>query len=78
MSKPLAKSLHTVTAIVQVARFYKATHDARFYKATHDGIGFDDAVHAALSILGYDMRVTPDVYGLADKALSIVKKGAAA
>jgi hypothetical protein len=67
MSKPLAKSLHTVTAIVQVARFYKATHD---------GIGFDDAVHAALSILGYDMRVTPDVYGLADKALSIVKKGA--
>lgn len=63
MSKPLAKSLHTVTVLVNVARYYKATHD---------GITVQDSAHAALAILGYDVRTTSDTYGLLDKAIAIL------
>ena len=56
MTKPIAKSLHTVTVLVRVARDIQA----RQHMAN------DDAVTHALNLLGLgDM---PDVYGLALQA----------
>ena len=64
MIKTLPKSLHTVTAIVAVARYYRATND---------GVTSKDAVFAALAILGYgNLEKDQDQYGLVDKAASIL------
>ncbi len=55
----LPKSLHTITAIVRVARFLIAQE----LNAMPDG-----AVDRAVAILGYDLAVDP--HGLAAKALA--------
>jgi hypothetical protein len=59
MTKPLAKSLHTVTVLVRLARFVSANF------AIH--AGSDEAVDEALDILG--LRDMPDPYGLRAAAL---------
>ena len=57
MAKPLAKSLHTVTVLVRVAR------DIMSRNPTLSAFG---AIHAALDLLGLgDM---PDDYALANQA----------
>lgn len=58
-SKTLAKSLHTVTAIVQVARLLKSVH------VTYDNA---EAVACALIVLGYEGASDP--YDLAARALA--------
>jgi len=65
MSKPIPKSLHTVTAIVQVARYYRATNS---------GITHEYAVFAAIAILGYSVEKDQDPYGLASKATAILNQ----
>lgn len=63
MSKPLAKSLHTVTVLVRVALDIQKRHPER------DSFS---AVYAALNLLGLgDM---PDDYGLVTAALKQVRK----
>lgn len=66
MSTPrtLAKSLHTVTTLSNVARHYRATHA---------GCTAHDAVRAALSIIGYDERTTIDPHDLIARAVAIVE-----
>lgn len=64
ITKTLAKSLHTVTVLVQVARYYRATNE---------GVTSKDAVFAALAILGYgNLEKDQDPYSLVDKAASIL------
>ncbi len=53
--KPLAKSLHTVSVIVRVARYLL------------DDAGVEQAVANAIDVLGY--HDAPDPYGLAAAAL---------
>jgi len=60
--KPIAKSLHTITVIAQVATMIRTTNSA-------DSI--DGAVEMALQILG--LAGKPDVYGLAAKAVKSVR-----
>ena len=57
MTKPLAKSLHTITVLVRVARDIKARHPER---------DTFSAVYAALDLLG--LNGMPDTYGLALQA----------
>ena len=59
--KPIAKSLHTITVIAQVAAMIRATNSA----------SVDGAVEMALQILG--LAGKPDVYGLAAKAAKSVR-----
>jgi hypothetical protein len=66
-TKALAKSLHTVTVIVAVAR-------AEMDRTTAD---VHSAVHEALHILGY-AGSSPDPYGLADKARAVLRAEVAA
>ena len=54
--KPVAKSLHTITVLYQVAR----------YLADQNGEDFDAAMHEATRILGLAGRDDP--YGLVAKA----------
>lgn len=63
----LAKSLHTITAIVQVARYYKAIHHGM-------GLSDSDCIRAAVGILGYDIRVTNDEHGLIEKSLRTLSR----
>lgn len=65
MSKPLAKSLHTVTVLVRVARLIQATDNSGY--SNHWAIG------KALTALGLDAM--PDTYGLANAALKQLDKG---
>ena len=63
MSKPLAKSLHTITVLVRVALYMKGKNPE-----------FNNvfAVDMALGILGLgDM---PDVHGLAEQAIKQLNK----
>jgi hypothetical protein len=60
-TKPVAKSLHTITVLVQVARLI-GRHEPEF---TPQG-----CVNAAMRELGLANR--PDPYGLADRALAIL------
>jgi hypothetical protein len=62
MSKPLAKSLHTVTVLVRVALHAKYN--------THMSNGH--AVCAALAVLGLTNQ--PDSYGLAEQAIKQLDK----
>lgn len=71
MTKPLAKSLHTITVIKQVARMWRNTDTGR-------GAGgpirdWSDYVYSALVTL--DLHDKPDNYGLADAAIAQLKKG---
>jgi hypothetical protein len=61
--KTLAKSLHTVSVLVNVARTAPAT-----FVATADRVTF------ALMVLGYEN--SPDPYGLAARAVAILEKDA--
>ncbi len=86
MTKPLAKSLHTVTVLVAIARstawVNEVMKDRRFYGAdvlpddlrkTHD-IEIRHAVDYALRVLG--LTELPDTYGLRDQAIAKLTKGA--
>lgn len=68
MPKPLAKSLHTVSVLVNVARHFQDL--ARF-----DGgaMSAEYAVESAVAILSYQGAADP--YGLRAKALAILAKG---
>lgn len=63
MTKPLAKSLHTVTVLVRVARLL-LKRDLAFSNV--------EAVNGALQVLGLDDM--PDEYGLAAQALKQLNK----
>lgn len=65
MTKPIAKSLHTITVLVRVARDIKARHPER---------DTFSAVYAALDLLGLgDM---PDDHGLVSATLKQLGKSA--
>lgn len=64
--KPLPKSLHTVTAVVNVARFLQKGEGP--FKPHNEA-----AVTEALSILGYDFVTVPDPHRLAAKAVAALK-----
>jgi hypothetical protein len=85
MSKPLAKSLHTVTVLVAIARstawINEVMKDRRFYEGsalpddlrrTHD-IEIRHAVGYALRVLG--LTELPDAYGLREQAIARLTKG---
>jgi hypothetical protein len=57
--KTLAKSLHTVTVLVRIAKTYMH----------NEGYSPTDALIKALQDLGYPDEETRDPYGLIDKAL---------
>lgn len=61
IEKPLAKSLHTVTVLVALARLYSDRLDSP-----------ESAMNEALSDLG--LAGKPDPYGLAAQALRLLKK----
>ena len=63
MNKPIAKSLHTVTVLVRVARLL-LKRDLAFSNV--------EAVNGALQVLGLDDM--PDEYGLAAQALKQLNK----
>ena len=63
MNKPLAKSLHTVTVLVAIAREYKHTQS----------VSNSHAVYWALHVL--DLAYAPDPYGLAAQAIAKMNKG---
>ena len=85
--KPLAKSLHTVTVLVAIARstawMNEVKKDRRFYqdqgatmpndvRKTHEKeIGY--AVDYALRVLG--LTELPDTYGLREQAIAKLNKG---
>ena len=62
-SKPLAKSLHTVSVLVHVALHLLATNEATSNKA---------AIDRAADILGLSDK--PDTYGLKEQALKQLNK----
>lgn len=66
MSKPLAKSLHTVTVLVRVALHVKHEYPANAPMLN------GHAVCAALAILG--LTDQPDSYGLAEQAIKQLNK----
>jgi len=63
MEKPIAKSLHTITVLQQVA--------AAMVEAGANGPGDPKGIHAAMVVLGLAGR--PDPYGLEEKALRLMK-----
>lgn len=63
MNKPLAKSLHTVTVLVRVARLL-LKRDLAYSNP--------EAIAGALQVLGLDDM--PDTYGLAAQALKQLNK----
>lgn len=69
MTKPLAKSLHTITVLVNVSRHLEAT--ARTVSIPNNG--WADRVAQAVRLLGLEDK--PDVYGLADAAIAQLNKG---
>lgn len=62
MTKPVAKSLHTITVLVQVAGMIK----------TQECIRAELAMDVAMAELGLAGR--PDPHGLRDKALALLNK----
>ena len=67
-SQTLAKSLHTVSVLVNVARHFQ--HLARY---EGQDMTADYAVESALGILGYADAADP--HGLAAKAVAILEAG---
>ena len=68
MIKPLAKSLHTVTVLVNVARHLEATATSVAYPNN----GWADRVAQAARLLGLEDK--PDTYGLADQAIKQLER----
>jgi hypothetical protein len=68
MTKPLAKSLHTITVLVNVARHLEATAATIAVPSA----GWPGYVTQATRLLGLDDK--PDVYGLADAAIKQLEK----
>lgn len=66
MKKPLAKSLHTITVLVNVARIMRNND------RTGTAQSWTAYVYEALVALGLDDK--PDVYGLADAAIKQLEK----
>lgn len=64
-NRAVAKSLHTVTVIIQVAGYMHASGAAKSVAG---------AIASAMTVLGLNGR--PDPYGLADKATAIMNKDA--
>ena len=64
-ARDLPKSLHTITAIINVAAHLRET-------SPFPGVGIQEAVNGALSILGYTN--SPDPHGLAAKAVALMSK----
>ena len=62
LTKPIPKSLHTVTVLVKLAGLFQRTQG--YYPA--------DALAAAVAFLGY--ADTPDAHGLAAAALKVMGK----
>ena len=70
MSKPLAKSLHTVSVLINVAREVARNDsydDTRLPPRTAA-----ELVSVALAVLGY--ANAPDPYGLAARAVAVLEK----
>lgn len=65
MSKPVAKSLHTVTVLVKLAQYLM------HHRIMNDP---NDALDEALEVLDLDFK--PDPYGLADAARKQLLAGA--
>lgn len=67
--KPLAKSLHTVSVLVNVARLFQQL------AAANGGTPMtaEYAVESAVGTLGY--LGAPDPYGLAARAVAILERG---
>jgi hypothetical protein len=65
MSKPIPKSLHTVTVIIAAASIMR--------EHMGEGEPVADAVRYALEVLGY--ANTPDTYNLSAAALKQMEKG---
>lgn len=70
MFKPMPKSLHTVSVLVNVARLFQQL------AATNGGarMSAEYAVESAIGSLGY--HGVPDPYGLAARAIAILEKEA--
>ena len=66
MTKPIPKSLHTVTVIVRLARFFRG------FTVMGDDLNARSIAYA-VEKLGY--ADTPDTHELAAKALEILEKG---
>ena len=83
--KPLAKSLHTVTVLVAIARSTAWIDEVRKDRRFYDGSALPDdlrktheaeirhAVDYALRVLG--LEDAPDVYGLREQAIAKLNKG---
>lgn len=65
-SKTLAKSLHTVSALVSVARLLLQQNPT---------LGHFHAVQGALCALGYPIDAAADPYGLAARAVAVLESG---
>lgn len=61
VTKPIPKSLHTVTVLVRVATHLRDHH-----------VSNADAVAAALDLLGYTDTNQPDTHGVVAAALKIM------
>jgi hypothetical protein len=70
MSKPLAKSLHTVTVLVRVAKLYRSSRDWSAEGTAQEANAY--AVSQALEALG--LCEMPDDYGLAAQAIKQLSK----
>lgn len=66
MSKPVAKSLHTVTVLMQLARSLQASGE----RYTGPNVAIDEA----MGILSLNGR--PDPHGLRAKAVALMERGA--
>ena len=65
-TKPLPKSLHTVTVLVAVAELVKEYYDHDIL-TDEDRLSWDDALHETVALLGLKDR--PDDYNLIGAAL---------
>jgi hypothetical protein len=63
MSKPLAKSLHTVTVLVRVAIYVKGKNPE-----------FDNRAAMGLALITLGLMDSPDVHGLAEQAIKQLNK----
>jgi hypothetical protein len=70
MDKPLAKSLHTVTVLVRVAKLYRSSRDWSAGGTAQEANAY--AVSQALEALG--LADMPDDYGLAAQAIKQLNK----
>ena len=67
MSKPVAKSLHTVTVLVQVARYVRGSVGVGQNPEPIECLHWEHSLDRAMEVLGLDDRDDP--YGLRAAAL---------